>query len=117
MAAIHDLILQHENSLAAPILEFLNSHSAVRLIGKTNVVDNDRAPTIAFKPLQHSSQSIAHCLQDGGIGTENGNFYAHRLVSDLGIDVDDGIVRLSLLHYNTQQDVEKILQQLDKALN
>ena len=117
LAAIHDLILQYENSLAAPILDFLDSRSAVRLIGKTNVSDNDRAPTIAFKPLQHSSQSIANRLQDGGIGTENGNFYAHRLISDLGIDADDGVVRLSLLHYNTPQDVEKILHQLELALN
>jgi cysteine desulfurase family protein (TIGR01976 family) len=117
LAAIHDLILQYENSLAAPILFFLDSRSGVRLIGKTIVSDNDRAPTIAFKPLQHSSQSIANRLQDGGIGTENGNFYAHRLISDLGIDADDGVVRLSLLHYNTPQDVEKILHQLELALN
>ncbi len=117
LVAIHELILQHENSLAAPILEFLDSHSGVRLIGKTNVTDGDRAPTIAFKPLQQSSQSLASRLQDVGIGTENGNFYAHRLISDLGIDPDDGVVRISLVHYNTQHDVEKILLELDRALN
>jgi len=116
LAAIHDLILQHENTLAAPILEFLDTHSEVRLIGKTNVNDDDRAPTIAFRPLQHSSQKLATRLQDAGIGTENGNFYAHRLISDLGIDPDDGVVRISLVHYNTQRDVEKILHELDRAL-
>jgi len=117
LAAIHDLILQHENKLATPILDFLDTHSGVRLIGKSNVNDGDRAPTIAFKPLQQSSQSLANSLQNAGIGTENGHFYAHRLVSDLGIDPDDGVVRLSLVHYNTQHDVEKILRELDQALN
>jgi len=60
LAAIHDLILQHENKLATPILDFLDTHSGVRLIGKSNVNDGDRAPTIAFKPLQQSSQSLAN---------------------------------------------------------
>jgi cysteine desulfurase family protein (TIGR01976 family) len=117
LAAIHDLILQHENKLAAPILDFLDTHPGIRLIGKNNVNDGDRAPTIAFKPLQQSSQSLANSLQTAGIGTENGNFYAHRLVTDLGIDPDDGVVRISLVHYNTQHDVEKILRELDQALN
>ncbi len=117
LVAIRNLILAHENALAAPILDFLDTHSAVRLIGKAHVADGDRAPTIAFKPLKQSSQSLTNLLQDAGIGTENGNFYAHRLISDLGIDPDDGVVRLSLVHYNTQEDVEKILTELDRALN
>jgi len=117
LVAIHNLILEHENLLAAAILDFLDTHPAVRLIGKTHVADGDRAPTIAFKPLKLSSQSLANLLQNAGIGTENGHFYAHRLISDLGIDPDDGVVRLSLVHYNTQDDVEKILIELDRALN
>jgi len=117
LAAIHELILQHENTLAAPILEFLDLHPEVRLIGKSTVDDGDRVPTIAFKPLNQSSQALAMQLQDNGIGTENGNFYAHRLITDLGIDPDDGVVRLSLVHYNNALDVEKILRELDRALN
>jgi selenocysteine lyase/cysteine desulfurase len=117
LADIHNLIQQHENQLAAPILEFLDAHADVRLIGKASVRDNDRVPTIAFKPLKQSSQELAHHLQNGGIGTENGNFFAHHLVRDLGIDPDDGVVRISLVHYNRQQDVAKILAELDRALN
>ncbi len=113
---LHQLILQHENELGAPILEFLDQHAEVRLIGKTHTRDNDRAPTIAFKPLNQESIVLAHKLQDAGIGTENGNFYAHRLVGDLGIDTEDGVVRLSLVHYANQQDVERILRALDTAL-
>ncbi len=117
LADIRNLIQQHENQLAAPMLEFLDAHADVRLIGKASVRDNDRVPTIAFKPLKQSSQKLAQQLQNAGIGTENGNFYAHRLVRDLGIDPDDGVVRISLVHYNRQQDVTKILTQLDRALN
>ncbi|MCP4335094.1 MAG: aminotransferase class V-fold PLP-dependent enzyme [Gammaproteobacteria bacterium] len=113
---IHELILQHENELAAPILDYLQHHPGLRVIGKTHISNNDRAPTIAFKPQGQSSQALAHKLQDAGIGTENGNFYAHRLIGDLGIDTDDGVVRLSLVHYSNQQDVTRILAALDSAL-
>jgi len=113
---IHELILQHENELAAPILDYLQHHPGLRVIGKTHIGDNDRAPTIAFKPQGQSSQALAHKLQDAGIGTENGNFYAHRLIGDLGIDTDDGVVRISLVHYSNQQDVTRILAALDSAL-
>jgi len=114
---IHQLILQHENELAAPILDYLHSHPGLRLIGKTHTRDNDRAPTIAFRPLQQSSEELTHKLQDQGIGTEHGHFYAHRLVGDLGMDTEDGVVRLSLLHYSNLQDVERILTALDRSMN
>ncbi|MCP4925834.1 MAG: aminotransferase class V-fold PLP-dependent enzyme [Gammaproteobacteria bacterium] len=114
---IHQLILQHENELAAPVLEFLHHHADVRLLGKSHTNDNDRAPTIAFKPLKQSSEAVTRKMQAMGIGTENGNFYAHRLISDLGIDPEDGVVRLSLVHYSNQDDVNRILQALEQALN
>ena len=113
---IHQLILQHENELAAPILDFIDGHPGLHLIGKSHTRDNDRAPTIAFRSSQQSSAQLARKLQDQGIGTENGNFYAHRLIRDLGIDTEDGVVRLSLVHYGNADDVERILAALDKAV-
>ncbi len=117
MGHLRELIRRHENQLAAPILDFLDNHADTRLIGKSHIDDSDRAPTIAFHPLKRTSKSLVHRLQDSGIGTENGNFYAHRLITDLGIDADDGVVRLSLVHYNRQADVDKIVCELDRALN
>jgi selenocysteine lyase/cysteine desulfurase len=113
---LHGLILEHENSLAAPLLDFLDAHEGVRLIGKPHTRDNDRAPTIAFQPRAQSAAAVTARLQDAGIGTEHGNFYAHRLVGDLGIDPDDGVVRLSLVHYTHPDEVERILEALDAAL-
>ncbi|MFV2033207.1 MAG: aminotransferase class V-fold PLP-dependent enzyme [Gammaproteobacteria bacterium] len=116
MADIHALILRHENRLAAPILDFLDQHPDVWLIGKPSTRDNDRAPTIAFKPLKQNSQSLANKLQRAGIGAEFGHFYAHRLISDLALDPDEGVVRISLLHYNRIEDAGKIIRELDRAL-
>ncbi|MGD2171781.1 MAG: aminotransferase class V-fold PLP-dependent enzyme [Gammaproteobacteria bacterium] len=113
---LHELILAHENSLAAPLLEFLDGQEAVRLIGKPHARDRDRAPTIAFAPLEQSAAAVTRKLQDAGIGTEHGSFYAHRLVGDLGIDPDDGVVRLSLVHYTHPDEVDRIIAALDEAL-
>jgi selenocysteine lyase/cysteine desulfurase len=113
---IHKLILQHENELAAPILDFIQHRADLRLLGKTHTRDNDRAPTIAFRPLKQSAAELTRKLQDAGIGTEHGNFYAHRLISDLGIDPEDGVIRLSLVHYGNRDEVERILRALDSAL-
>ena len=113
---LYQLILEHENQIADPILDFLDGHADVRLIGKPHTRDKDRAPTIAFKPLKQSSESLTHKLQDAGIGTEHGHFYAHRLLSDLGIEPEDGVVRLSLLHYSSPDEVNRILKALDASL-
>jgi selenocysteine lyase/cysteine desulfurase len=116
LQALHGLILAHENSLSAPLLEFLSAHPAARLVGKTHTHDDDRAPTIAFRPLRQSAAEVTRKLQAAGIGTEHGSFYAHRLVSDLGIDPDDGVVRLSLVHYTHPDEVGRILEALEAAL-
>lgn len=116
MADLHSLIIEHENRLAEPILDFLNHNPDIKLIGKTHVRDNDRAPTIAFKPLNSTSLELSHKIQDHGIGCESSNFYAYRLVSDLGIEPDDGVVRISLVHYSSTEEVGRIVSALDACV-
>jgi cysteine desulfurase family protein (TIGR01976 family) len=117
MADIYSLIQQHENLLAAPLLDYLDNNKNIRLLGKNHINDNDRAPTIAFKPLNQSSESLSHRIQDHNIGCESSNFYAHRLITDLGIEPEDGVVRISLVHYSSEEEVDKILLALDASMS
>ena len=114
-AAVHNLIIEQERALAEPLLDYLDN-AEVQLLGKRHCRDGDRAPTIAFKPLGTTSTAAAAALQVEGIGTENGNFYAPRALEAMGIDPTDGVVRISLLHYNTVEEVGRILTALDKVL-
>lgn len=116
MADIHGLIHHHEKQLTEPLLDYLVNHPSVRVLGKTTAADDDRAPTIAFRPLKQSSAELAAILQKAGIGTENGDFYASRLIERVGIERPDGVVRISLLHYNLLEDVNTIIEQIDAAL-
>ena len=54
-----------------------------------------------------------HLVSDK-IATRNVNFYAWRCLKSLGIDLDDGVVRLSMTHYNNYQDTETVINSLQK---
>lgn len=111
---INELISNHEEQIANPLLEYLNSRNDIKLIGKKKIENKNRAPTIAFTFVNQSSKTISNQLVKNGIATRNDNFYAWRCLKALGIDVDDGVVRTSMVHYNTHEDVEKLISVLKK---
>ena len=53
---------------------------------------------------------------DKQIGIRYGHFYAHRLLTSLGMDPADGVVRVSLVHYHTVHEVEAIITILDRII-
>ena len=95
-----------------PLLEYINSRNDIRLIGKKKIEKKNRAPTIAFTIKNFSSKEISSKLIKKGIATRNDNFYAWRCLKALGINPDDGVIRTSLVHYNTHEDVEKLINAL-----
>jgi len=111
---INELISNHEEQIANPLLEYLNSRNDIKLIGKKKIENKNRAPTIAFTFVNQSSKKISDQLVKNGIATRNDNFYAWRCLKALGIDVEDGVVRTSMVHYNTHEDVEKLISALKK---
>lgn len=51
------------------------------------------------------------------IGIRYGHFYAYGLVSQIKPnDPIDGVVRISFAHYNTEQEVDEVIQTLDGVL-
>ena len=111
---INELIADHEKEIANPLLDYLNSRSDIRLIGRMRIENKDRAPTIAFTMNNKSSKDLSSELVKYGIATRNDNFYAWRCLKALGIDVDDGVVRTSMVHYNTQKDVGNLINALKR---
>jgi len=64
--------------------------------------------------INKSSKDVSSELVNSGIATRNDNFYAWRCLMALGIDVDDGVVRTSMVHYNTHEDVDNLINALKK---
>ena len=111
---VNELIAEHEKEIANPLLDYLTNRSDIKLIGKKTITDKDRAPTIAFTMNNKSSKELSSELVKHGIATRNDNFYAWRCLMALGIDVDDGVVRTSMVHYNSLEDVENLINALQK---
>jgi len=114
-AAVHSLFRGHETGLLQPVLDFLAGHPKVRLIGRMRAAD--RAPTVAFTVAGRRSADIGSALARAKIGVGVGNFYAYRLLQALGIDTDDGAVRVSFVHYTSKEEVDRLIGELDKCLN
>jgi cysteine desulfurase family protein (TIGR01976 family) len=116
VAQVFDLFHAHEVMLATSILEVLGTKPKVRVIGLPTIEAGRRAPTIAFTHATFSSARIAERLVEGKIATSHGHYYAHRLLGALGIEQEDGVVRLSLVHYNSEEDVARLVRVLDEML-
>ncbi len=114
ISKINQLISKHEENLANPILKYISNRDDFILIGKEKIENKNRAPTISFISKNKSSKYISDCLVKSKIATRNDNFYAWRCLQALNINLDDGVVRLSLAHYNNQDDVENCIKALEK---
>ena len=111
---INNLISIHEEYIANPILEYISKRKDLRLIGKNKIENKNRAPTISFTSSKETSKEISHILIKNKIATRNDNFYAWRCLKHLGIDTEDGVVRLSMTHYNNIDETEKVISALMK---
>ena len=111
ISKINNLISEHEKEIANPILNYLDSREDLNLIGKNKITNKNRAPTISFYSKK-SSKEISNNLYRYKIATRNDNFYAWRCLKYLGINTDDGVVRLSMTHYNNSQDTINVLNAL-----
>lgn len=110
---INSLFCEHEEYIANPILNYLYNRSDIRLIGKNKIINKNRAPTISFVSKNKSSKEIANKLNANNIATRNDNFYAWRCLKALGIDVNDGVIRISMVHYNSKKETDLLLKALE----
>ncbi len=111
---INNLFAKHEEEIANPILDYISKRDDFNLIGKNKISNKNRAPTISFTSKNKSSKEISATLVKNNIATRNDNFYAWRCLKALGIDTEDGVIRISLTHYNRIQESEKLIKILDQ---
>ncbi|MCE9636212.1 MAG: aminotransferase class V-fold PLP-dependent enzyme [Planctomycetes bacterium] len=94
-----------EAPLVERLLDGLRSLSGVRVIGPA-VSGPTRVPTVSFTHARLSSRDVVAAMHARRVAVRNGHMYAHRLCTALGIDLADGVVRISAVHYNTADEVD-----------
>ena len=114
-ATVRGLFRAHETALLQPLLDYLAQHPRVRLIGRTRA--SERAPTVSFVVKGRKPADVGTALAAAGIGVGVGNFYAYRVVEALGLDPDDGAVRVSFVHYTSRNEVDRLMSELDRCLS
>lgn len=98
------------------LLGALSRRHDVRLIGPATADPGVRVPTVSFVVRGRSSRDVVLACNERGFGIRYGHFYAHRLVEALGLEPADGVIRASLVHYTTQEEVDGLLATLDDVL-
>ena len=104
-----------ETPLTQRFLDFLAAKPRVKIIGRESA-DASRVPTISFLHGDLSPMDIANAAMHAGIGMRAGNFYSVRLLERLGIDPATGVARVSFAHYNSLEEVDRLISVLDPIL-
>jgi selenocysteine lyase/cysteine desulfurase len=112
-AAVHDLMRGQEMEVCQPLLDYLVARNDLRLIGPREAAR--RAPTVAVA-LDREAEPVSAALAGHGINCWAGDFYAVRPLSAMGVDPDRGVLRLSMVHYTSAEDVARLIAALDAVL-
>jgi selenocysteine lyase/cysteine desulfurase len=104
-------IVEQEGMLQKTLLDYLNGREDITVYGETSDDVKLRVPTISFSVKGWKSQELVETVEkDTELGFRFGNFYSVRLVEQvLRLDTKDGVVRISMVHYNTGKDYPSML--------
>ena len=104
-----------EAPLQRKLVTALAALPGVRIVGPSGH-GHDRVPTVSFVREGVRSREIAAAAHRADVGIRHGNMYAWRLCEGMGIDPEDGVVRVSLVHYNTEGEIDRLLEAVTPVL-
>ena len=113
-ARVRALLRSAEVPLLTMLLEYLGTRRDIRLLGPS--VPEQRAATVAFVTETIEPRAMVQALARRGFMTGNGNFYAVRVLEAMNVNPERGAVRLSLLHYNSADEVKGVIEALEEIL-
>jgi cysteine desulfurase family protein (TIGR01976 family) len=103
-------IRTYEMGLYRRLVDGLEAIPGAQLYGITDRARfADRTPTAAVTIRGHAPRAIAETLGNEGIAVWDGDFYAQGLVERLGLGESGGVVRIGLTHYNTADEVDRVV--------
>jgi cysteine desulfurase family protein (TIGR01976 family) len=115
LEAAFEAIGRYERRLAARLLNRLSQRSDVAVWGVTDPQRlEQRLPTVSITHAGKKPVELAEHLGQRGIFVWHGNYYALQLTESLGLE-PDGMLRIGLAHYNTPQEVDRLLDAIDEV--
>ena len=115
--AAYEAIHEHERALLKRIMAGLKEIPGLKIYGITDPARfNERCATLAIRIPNHSPLELATQLGDRGIFTWDGNYYALNLTEHLDVEKSGGFLRIGLVHYNTMEEVDRLLAALGEIV-
>ncbi len=109
----HQAIHRHERCMMEKLIYGLRAIPRLKLYGISDPQHFDsRCATMAVRIEGHTPLELATKLGERGIFTWDGNYYALNLTEQLDVERLGGFLRIGLVHYNTMEEVERLLAAL-----
>jgi cysteine desulfurase family protein (TIGR01976 family) len=113
LLAAYRAIQEHERALAAKMLAGFQAIPGLKIYGigeKTRLAE--RVPTFGLRLGQKTPLECARFLGERGIFTWDGNYFALNLTERLGVEESGGLLRIGAVHYNTEEEIDRMLAAL-----
>ena len=116
LVAAMTAIREYEQGLSRHVSEGLDQ-LPVRLYGIADIDRlSDRLPTFALTSDRHTPRQLAEALGRRGYNLWDGNYYALALMERLGLEESGGALRIGLVHYNTHEEIDRFLADLESVI-
>lgn len=111
-----EAVAEQEERLSARLLDWLDTRNDLVVVGSRKPDRATRVPTIAFKPVSGEADALVRRVDAARVGIRHGDFHSRRLVEALGLADRGGVLRASMVHYNTVEEVDRLIGALEGAL-
>ena len=121
IVAAFEAIRRYERHLMERLIDGLGKIPKLTIYGITDPTCFDwRCPTIALRVIDQTKDTtplaLATKLGDLGFFTWDGNYYALNLTERLNVETSGGFLRIGLVHYNTIEEVDRLLLALREII-
>ncbi|QPC88348.1 cysteine desulfurase-like protein [Mesorhizobium sp. NBSH29] len=110
-----DDIAAHEAEIGEQFLAWLRGRNDVTILGERSSDATLRVPTISFTVQGKAPADIIAHVDPEKIGIRHGDFHSRRLIEALDL-APAGVIRVSMVHYNTAEEVSRVIAALDRAI-
>ena len=118
ISAAYNAAMEHENELVLKLIDGLSEIQGLRIHGITNTKRlHDRVPTVSFTHTEIPPAEIAKVLAQNNICVWSGHNYACEIVKQLGLNQQEGMLRIGIAQYNTEDEIERTLEVLTNCLS
>jgi len=118
IVAAYEAIHHHERGLMERMIRGLTAIPRLKLYGIADPLRlEERCATFAVRVEGHTPLELATKLGERGFFTWDGNYYALNLTEQLDVEKSGGFLRIGLVHYNTADEVDRLLAALREIVS